>query len=86
VSLTDFNVEPATLVVEPGTRVILAVSNEGGEDHDLAAEDGNFATPVLEPGESHRLDLGVVGEAHAICTLPLHEFLGMKMEIRVSTE
>jgi hypothetical protein len=86
VSLTDFNVEPTVLVAEPGVHVILLVTNDGSEDHDLAAEDGTFATRVLEPGESQRLDLGLVSPAEAVCTLPLHEFLGMEMQIRVERD
>lgn len=85
VKLTEYNVEPATLVVEPGTRVVLAVRNEGDEDHDLAVE-GGFATRLLEPGESERVELGQVIDREAICTVPGHEFFGMTMEIRTSTE
>jgi plastocyanin len=40
--------DPAQLEVAAGTRVILA--NVGGLRHSLAAEDGSFTIPIVEPG------------------------------------
>jgi nitrite reductase (NO-forming) len=84
VALSDFDVTPGTLVVDRGARLVLEVVNEGDEVHDLALEDGRLRTRMLDPGESQRLDLGHVTGA-LVCTVPLHESLGMTLDVRVAT-
>jgi hypothetical protein len=83
IALTDFDVTPGTLVVDRGTHLVLDVVNEGDEAHDLALEDGRLRTRMLEPGESHRLDLGQV-TGNLVCTVPLHRSLGMTLDVRVA--
>jgi nitrite reductase (NO-forming) len=82
-ALVGFDVTPDVLEVDRGTRVVLNVVNEGGEDHDLAV-DGGSRTRVLAPGQSQRLDLGTVtGNRPAWCTLPDHKVAGMTLDIEV---
>ena len=83
IALTDFDVTPGTLVVDRGTHLVLNVVNEGDEVHDLALEDGRLRTRMLEPGESQRLDLGLVA-GRLLCTVPLHKSLGMTLDVRVA--
>ena len=84
IALTDFDVTPGTLVVDRGTHLVLNVVNEGDEVHDLALEDGRLRTRMLEPGESQRLDLGLVA-GRLLCTVPLHKSLGMTLDVRAAT-
>jgi hypothetical protein len=83
IALTDFDVTPGTLVVDRGTHLVLAVVNEGDEVHDLALQHGGLRTRMLEPGESQRLDLGLV-TGRLLCTVPLHKSLGMTLDVRVA--
>lgn len=83
VELKDIDVDPGVLVVDSGTRLVLDVVNVGAEDHDLAVDGGRARTRVLAAGESERLDLGrVTGAVDLVCTLPLHETLGMTLDVR----
>lgn len=82
-ALVGFDVTPDVLEVDRGTRVVLKVVNEAGEDHDLAV-DGGPRTRTLAPGQSQRLDLGTVtGNRPAWCTLPDHKVAGMTLDIEV---
>lgn len=85
-STLGFDVVPDTIVVTPGTRLILIVENEGREDHDLVVAGGWRRTRLLHPGESQRLDAGTVrGDLTAWCTVPGHRLFGMSMAVRVAT-
>lgn len=83
VALTDFDVTPGTLLVDPGTHLVLQVVNEGDEVHDLVIEGGRLGTRMLNPGESQRLDLGPVTGSLS-CTVQLHRSLGMSLEVRIA--
>jgi nitrite reductase (NO-forming) len=81
-----FDVTPDVIVVDPGTRVILEVRNDGDGIHDLAIAGGSSRTRMLDPGESQRLDLGTITQTvDAWCTLPDHKLAGMTLDIRVAT-
>lgn len=83
-AVVGFDVTPDELVVDPGTRLVLDVVNEGDEAHDLAVR-GGARTRKLQPGESQRLDVGVVarGLPELYCTLPGHRLAGMTLDIEV---
>jgi nitrite reductase (NO-forming) len=84
VTLTDFDVTPGTLVVNRGTHLLLKVTNRGDEAHDLAMV-GGPRTRVLGPGDSQRLDLGVVTHGlESWCTVEFHKPLGMILHVRVA--
>jgi hypothetical protein len=79
-----FDVTPDVVAVDPGTKLILDVVNEGDGIHDLAVEGGSSRTRMLDPGESQRLDLGrVAADTRALCTLSGHELAGMSIDIEV---
>ena len=57
------------VVVDRGTHLILDVVNEGSDVHDLAVDGGSSRTPMLDPNESQRLDLGrVSADMRTLCT------------------
>lgn len=82
-AVVGFDVTPDELVVEPGTRLVLDVVNEGGDDHDLAVP-GGARTRTLSPDQSQRLDLGVITRSlpELYCTLPGHRSAGMTLDVR----
>lgn len=80
-----FAVTPDVISVDSGTHLILDVVNHGGAVHDLAVDGGSSRTRMLNPGESQRLDLGMVThDVHTWCTLPDHKLAGMTLDIRVA--
>ena len=79
-AVVGFDVTPDRLVVDRGTHLVLEVVNEGDEVHDLAVQSGP-RTKALDPGQSQRLDLGVIPEIY--CTLPGHKSAGMTLDIHV---
>jgi plastocyanin len=58
--------DPAQLQVGAGTRLILA--NVGGLRHSLAAQDGSFAIPVVDPGDENGRFAG--GNGSVVVTKP----------------
>jgi nitrite reductase (NO-forming) len=88
ISLVDavvgFDVTPDRLVVDRGTHLVLDVVNDGDEAHDLAAPSG-ARTRRLDPGQSQRLDLGVITNEppELYCTLPGHKSAGMTLDIQI---
>jgi nitrite reductase (NO-forming) len=79
-----FDVTPDIVTVDPGTRLVLEVVNKAGEVHDLAVRNGPH-TRMLNPGQSQRLDLGLVtSRLDAWCTIPGHKTGGMTLDLRVA--
>jgi hypothetical protein len=83
-AVVGFDVTPDRLEVDRGTHLVLEVVNEGDEVHDLALEDGP-GTTKLDPGQSQRLDLGVISNhlPDLYCTLPGHKSAGMTLDIQI---
>jgi nitrite reductase (NO-forming) len=83
-AVVGFDVTPDRLVVDSGTHLVLEVVNEGDEIHDLALE-GGARTKSLDPGQSQRLDLGVITSdlPELYCTLPGHRLAGMTLEVQI---
>jgi nitrite reductase (NO-forming) len=82
-AVVGFDVTPDRLVVDRGTYLVLDVVNEGEEVHDLALA-GGPRTNRLDPGQSQRLDLGVINSSlpELYCTLPGHRTAGMTLDIQ----
>jgi nitrite reductase (NO-forming) len=79
-----YDVTPDVLEVEEGTHVVLEVANEGEVPHNLAIEDGGPRTRDLDPGETERLDLGVVSaDRSGRCTIGDHDIAGMTIDLDV---
>jgi nitrite reductase (NO-forming) len=84
VTMTEFSYEPSTIEVEPGTRVLVNLTNEGEMAHDLKV-DGEVGSDLLEPGQSAEVDLGVIETSSvAWCTVPGHREAGMELQIVTS--
>jgi manganese oxidase len=85
VTLGDMYIQPAAISA-PGGRVILEVTNEGAATHDLVVEELGESTPMLNPGESYTLDLGVLepGVYTVFCSVPGHRGAGMEGTLTVS--
>lgn len=83
-AVVGFDVTPDRLLVDRGTHLVLDVVNEGDEIHDLALE-GGARTDRLDPGQSQRLDLGVIMSSppELYCTLPGHKSAGMTLDIQI---
>jgi nitrite reductase (NO-forming) len=83
-AVVGFDVTPDRLLVDRGTHLVLEVVNEGDEVHDLVLEHGPH-TKKLDPGESQRLDLGVISTSlpELYCTIPGHRSGGMTLDIHV---
>jgi nitrite reductase (NO-forming) len=83
VTLSDFDVTPGTLEVSRGTQLLLDVVNRGDQVHDLAVTSGP-GTRMLAPGDSQRLNLGVVTQRLQFwCTVDSHKSLGMSLDVQV---
>jgi nitrite reductase (NO-forming) len=86
-AVVGFDVTPDQLLMDRGTHLVLDVVNEGNEIHDLALE-GGPRTDRLDPGQSQRLDLGVItsGPPELSCTLPGHKSAGMTLDIQIQRQ
>jgi nitrite reductase (NO-forming) len=86
-AVVGYDVTPDRLLVDRGTHLVLEVVNEGDEVHDLVVEEGPH-TRKLHPGESQRLDLGVISSSlpELYCTIPGHRSAGMTLDIHVHDE
>lgn len=84
VRLADMRITPAGIDVTAGTRVVLEVTNTDAMLHDLRIDAGP-GTPMLPPGGTARLDLGILRRTAAgWCTVPGHKAAGMTMSIKVT--
>lgn len=81
ISLVEMRIEPSSVTVKPGTRLVLRVTNNGTMRHDLRLSNGAH-TPLLKPGQTDVLDAGVITKAlDGWCTVPGHRAAGMSMRI-----
>jgi nitrite reductase (NO-forming) len=84
VELGDLFVRPDRVEVPRGTQLIVEVTNNGDQEHDLNLN-GETGTDRLQPGESQTADFGVIdAEAQAWCTVPGHQEAGMVLTIAVT--
>lgn len=80
----DMRFHPASIEVPAGDRLVVELTNTDTDDvHDLVLDDGTDSGR-LSPGESARLDVGVVGrDAAGWCSVIGHHQLGMAFSIEV---
>ena len=84
VELGDLYVEPDRVEVPSGTHLIVEVTNNGDQEHDLNLE-GETGTDRLPPSESQTADFGLIdADAQAWCTVPGHKDAGMVLTIAVT--
>ncbi len=78
-----FHVTPNVLLVDRSTHLVLDVVNRGNEVHDLAVP-GGPRTERLVPGQSERLDVGVLANnVRLSCTISGHKDAGMSLQVRI---
>lgn len=83
VVLRNMRIQPASIEVPTGTRLVLRVTNQESTLHDLRLDSGEH-TPLLGPGQSAVLDVGAVtGERSGWCDVAGHRAAGMTMAIHV---
>ncbi|WP_235912290.1 multicopper oxidase domain-containing protein [Ruania zhangjianzhongii] len=84
VSAQDMRYVPATLSVPAGDRLVIELTNDDPQNvHDLTV--GGATSERLAPGESQRLDIGVVGgDLEGWCTVAGHRQLGMTLTLVAS--
>ena len=83
VTLSDLDVQPASIEVDPGDTVVLNVVNDGAMVHDLKLG-GTDGSAMLDPGATERVTLGPITESsQAWCTVPGHREAGMVLDIVV---
>ncbi len=81
----DMRFHPATVTVPAGDRLVIELTNaDDGDVHDLVLDSG-ADSGRLAPGESTRLDVGVVGRAlDGWCSVLGHRQMGMVFAVEVS--
>ena len=84
VEARDMRFNPATIEVPAGNRLVIALTNTEDEDvHDLVLDSGDDSGR-LSPGESTRMDLGVVGrDIEGWCSVVGHRQMGMVLNVKV---
>lgn len=83
-AVVGYDVTPDRIVVDRGTHLVLNVVNEGDEVHNLLLN-GGARTRMLDPGQSERLDLGVMSSSlpELYCTIPGHRSGGMTLDVQI---
>jgi nitrite reductase (NO-forming) len=81
----DMRFSPSTVEVAAGTRLVIEVTNtDEGDVHDLVLDSG-ADSGRLAPGESARVDVGVVGrDVAGWCSVLGHRQMGMVLTIEVT--
>jgi plastocyanin len=85
VTLSEFKIEPAMVMVAEGDSV--SVTNAGTVEHNLAVKGTDIKTAMLKPGESASLDVGGLkpGDYTLFCEVAGHEGAGMKASLMVGS-
>lgn len=74
---------PGDISVAAGDRLVIEVVNNDDTAHDLVLDSGD-RTAVIAPGDTARLDVGVVGrDLSGWCSIAGHRQMGMVFEIQV---
>ncbi len=83
VTLTEFKIEPAMVMVSEGGSI--AVTNSGTVEHNLRVKGTDLKTSMLKAGESAILDVGSLkkGDYTLYCEVAGHESSGMKAMLMV---
>jgi FtsP/CotA-like multicopper oxidase with cupredoxin domain len=83
VTLTEFEITPSPISVEPGSTV--TVENAGTAVHNLAVKGTKLRTPDIPAGSSETLDLSSLerGMYTVVCLIPGHEGSGMTAMLHV---
>jgi len=75
---------PSVIDVPRGDRLVIDFDNTGDTTHDLVLA-GGARTALLAPGQSERLDAGVIGaDVEGWCSVAGHRQMGMVLQIRAT--
>ncbi|HET8971634.1 MAG TPA: multicopper oxidase domain-containing protein [Candidatus Nanopelagicales bacterium] len=84
VSMQGMRFHPASVQVPAGDQLVLVLTNQDDQPHDLVLETG-ASTPLLAPGQQARLDVGLVGvDVGGWCSVAGHRQMGMVFAIQVT--
>jgi nitrite reductase (NO-forming) len=85
VTMADMRYTPSTIEVPAGNRLVIDLRNADDQIvHDLVLDTGE-RSGLLAPGESARMDVGVVGSpVKGWCSVPGHRQMGMELDIVVT--
>ncbi|KAB3520859.1 multicopper oxidase domain-containing protein [Corynebacterium sp. zg254] len=82
ISITGMSYSPSVIEVPRGATLIVNVTNKGTMQHDLTLN--GQTTKMLSPGQSDRLDAGVIGQdSEGWCTVAGHRQAGMVLQVTV---
>lgn len=83
VEASQMRFTPGDISIDAGDRLVIEVTNTDDTAHDLVLDTGE-ASGRLAPGESARMDVGVVGrDIAAWCSIAGHRQMGMTFDIVV---
>jgi nitrite reductase (NO-forming) len=85
VEARDMRFTPSTIAVPAGNRLVIELTNTDDEDvHDLVLDSG-VDSGRLAPGETARVDVGVVGrDLEGWCSVLGHRQMGMVLDVEVT--
>lgn len=85
VEARDMRFTPATISVPAGNRLLIVLNNTDDQDvHDLVLDNG-ANSGRLSPGETARVDIGVVGrDLDGWCSVIGHKQMGMVLTVQVT--
>lgn len=84
VSAIDINFEPKELSIAADTDVTITLTNNGVLQHDFVIEGTDYATPLLNGGDSAELVVNLpAGEYIYFCSVPGHREAGMQGTLTV---
>ena len=86
ITLSDLDIQPASIEIDAGDTVVLNVTNKGAMAHDVKLG-GTDGTAMLDPEGTETVTLGPIdASAQAWCTVPGHKEAGMVLDIVVNGE
>lgn len=85
IELSDYEITPDVIEIEPSTALTFLVSNVGDAQHNLQVTNEQ-GTARLKPGETASLDAGVAKESYLVwCAVKGHRELGMEARIVIKS-
>ena len=81
VTIVDQRYVPASVEVPIGNRLVIELTNDDPELHDLVFENG-AETKRFGPGKTETVDVGVIGgDLEGWCSIPPHREHGMVFDV-----
>ncbi len=80
------SLEPKTVTIKAGEKVIFVVKNEGAQDHEFESDEASIEEIVVPPGKVRRVTWQASSKAGTYpiyCDLPGHRAAGMELSLVV---